>query len=403
MTAVVDTPRVHEVLAGLATYAGREDPYPAYAELHERAPVCRAPDGVLVLVRHADVHALLRHPDFGHGDPAVGPGGLVDWRDHPALRLLRFSLVTLDPPQHTRIRRLVGGVFTARRVARLRPQVEALTAELLDGLDGETDFVTAFAFPLPVAVIGTLLGVPRADQAQFQNLVRDWLYVLDQFTPGVLARADEAATTIRDYLADLTRERRREPQDDLLSALVTAESEGDLLSEDDVLTTAALLFAAGFETTTHLMGNGLVALLGHPDQQRRLRDDPGVVQAAVEELLRWDSPLQITGRTALRDTEFVGVPVRAGERVVCYLGAANRDPRRFIDPDRLDLGRTDNAPMSFGGGIHYCLGAPLARLEGQVAFPALLSRYPQIGLAGAPERRNSLTLRGYLRLPVTVG
>ena len=297
----------------------------------------------------------------------------------------------------------MSGVFTARRVAGLRPQVELITAELMDRLGGEADFIATFAFPLPIAVIGELLGVPRADQPPFQQLVRDWMFVLDAYTPEILARADDAADQIRSYLAELTAERLRRPKEDLLSALVAAEAAGERLSEDDILTTAALLFSAGFETTTHLLGNGLVALIGNPDQLQLWRREPGLAQRAVEELLRFDSPVQITGRHALQDTEVAGVPVRAGERIVAYLGAGNRDSDRFPDPDRLDLARTDNAPLSFGGGIHYCLGAPLARLEAQVAIPALVTRFGELALAGPAERRNSLTLRGYLRLPMAFG
>ncbi len=403
MSTVVATSEVHELLDELTTFEGRQDPYPTYAALRRLAPVARAADGVLVLSRYADCHALLRHPQLGHGDPdAVPIPGLADWRDHTAVRQFRTSLLNLDPPEHTRIRRLVSGVFTARRVAALRPQVEQLTAELVDGLGSETDFIGAFAFRLPIAVIGELLGVPRADQPPFQQLVRDWMFVLDAYTPEILATADDAADQIRSYLADLTAERRRRPQDDLLSALVAAEAAGERLSEDDVLTTAALLFSAGFETTTHLLGNGLVALIRSPDQLRLWRGEPDLAPRAVEELLRFDSPVQITGRQVLQDTEVAGVPVRAGERVIAYLGAANRDPDRFADPDRLDLTRADNAPLSFGGGIHYCLGAPLARLEAQVALPALFTRFADIALAGPAERRNSLTLRGYLRLPITL-
>jgi cytochrome P450 len=307
------------------------------------------------------------------------------------------SVLALNPPDHTRLRRLVSSTFTARRVQALRPAIEAMVDELLAEFAGDVDFIGAFAFPLPANVIGELLGVPAADRAQFQTLIRDWSQVLDVITPEVLARADPAATTVRDYLAGLADERRRRPGADLISALVAAEEQGDRLTEDELLTMAGLLFAAGFETTTNLLANGLVALLRHPEQAHALRSDPG---AAVEELLRYDSPVQLVSRVAYEPVELGGVTVDAGERVVAYLGAGNHDPARFSDADRLDLGRADNAPLSFGGGIHYCLGAPLARLEAQVAFPALLRRFPGLALAGAPERRDSLTIRGFTRLPL---
>jgi cytochrome P450 len=224
--------------------------------------------------------------------------------------------------------------------------------------------------------------------------------LLDAFTPEILERADTAADEIRSYLADLAAQRRRHPREDLLSALVAAEGARDRLTEDELLTMGGLLFSAGFETTTHLLGNGLVALLEHEDQLDLLRKSPDLGPQAAEEVLRYDSSVQIGLRTALADTTVDGVPVPTGHRVVPYLGAANRDPARFHDPDRLDICRTDNGPLSFGGGIHYCLGAPLARLETSMALPAVVSRYTRIERSGTPERRNSLTLRGYLRLPV---
>jgi cytochrome P450 len=246
-------------------------------------------------------------------------------------------------------------------------------------------------------VIGELLGVPAADRAQFQTLVRDWSQVLDVITPEVLATADPAAQVIRDYLAELAGRRRRQPQDDLISALVTAGDEGDRLTDDELVTMAGLLFGAGFETTTNLLANGLVALLDHPDQIPALLAAP---EPAVEELLRFDSPVQLVGRVAWESTVIGGVPIEAGTRVIAYLGAGNHDPSRFDAPERLDLSRADNAPLSFGGGIHYCLGAALARLEAQIAFPELLRRFPGLRLTGGAERRNSLTLRGFTRLDV---
>jgi cytochrome P450 len=398
---IVEGTEVSALLAELTTPTGRDDPYPRYARLREIAPVVRADDGALVVTRHADGAAVTRDHRLGHM-PAhmLAFVGLADWADHPSLRQLFTSMLVQNPPDHTRLRRLVSSAFTARRVQALRPAVERMVAELLDGAGGTADFVSAFAFPLPVNVIGELLGVPAADRAQFQTLVRDWSQVLDVITPEVLAVADPAATVMRDYLTGLVAERRRDPRDDLLSALVAAEAEGDRLTADELLTMAGLLFAAGFETTTNLLVNGLVAVLGHPGQVPALHADPAT---AVEELLRYDSPVQLLSRVAWEPTVVGGVPIEPGDRIVVYLGAGNRDPRRFTDPDRLDLSRPDNAPLSFGGGIHYCLGAPLARLEAQIAFPALLRRFPRIALDGEPERRNSLTIRGFNRLPVAFG
>jgi cytochrome P450 len=402
MTGIVATTEAHTLLNELTTMVGREDPYPRYARLREISPLLRAPDGALVVTRYADCSQLTRDVRFGHPDPdMLAFLGFPNWADHPALRQMFTSLLLLNPPDHTRLRRLVSGTFTARRVQALRPAIAAMVDELLDGLDGPVDFVDAFAFPLPVNVIGELLGVPAPDRAQFQGLVRDWTQVIEVIDADVLRTADPAAATIREYLTELAARRRREPGDDLLSALVAAEDAGDQLTADELVTMAALLFAAGFETTTNLLANGLVALLRNPDQLALLRDRPDLASSAVEELLRYDSPVQIVSRLVLAPVEIAGVGIEAGERVVAYLGAGNRDPQRFGEPDRMMLDRRDNAPLSFGGGIHYCLGAPLARLEAQVALPALVSRLPDLALDGAPERRDSLGIRGYTRIPIT--
>lgn len=406
MVHIVEGPEVSTLLGELTTLVGRDDPYPRYARLREISPVVRADDDALVVTRHADCAAVTRDGRLGHM-PAdmLAFAGLPDWEEHPALRQLFTSMLALDPPEHTRLRRLVSATFTARRVQALRPAIERMVDDLLDELDKTggpdeiADFIAAFAFPLPVNVIGELLGVPPADRAQFQTLVRDWSQVLDVITPEILARADPAATTMRDYLAGLAAERRREPREDLLSALAVAD-EGDRLTEDELLTMAGLLFAAGFETTTNLLANGLVALIDNPGGTPALLADPAT---AVEELLRYDSPVQLVSRVAWEETTIGGVTLQPGDRIVAYLGAGNRDPERFAEPERLDLSRADNAPLSFGGGIHYCLGAPLARLEAQVAFPALLRRFPAVRLAGEPERRDSLTIRGYTSLPVSLG
>jgi cytochrome P450 len=401
MPTIVESPETSELLAELTTMVGREDPYPRYARLRRISPLVRADDGALVVTRYADCTAVVRDGRLGHMPPEMlAFVGLPDYTDHPSTRTLFTSILLLNPPEHTRLRRLVSSTFTARRVQALRPAIERMVADLLDGMSGDVDFVQAFAFPLPVNVIGELLGVPEPDRAQFQGLVRDLSQVIEVLTPEALAIADPAAVIIRDYLGALADERRRQPRQDLISALVAAESDVDRLTADELVTMAALLFSAGFETTTNLLSNGLIALL-HAGWAAVGQDaDPA---SAVEELLRFDSPVQLTSRVAYEDVELGGMTVEAGERVVAYLGAGNRDPERFADPDRLDLGRADNAPLSFGGGIHYCLGAPLARLEAQVAFPALIRRFPALSLAGDPVRRDSLAIRGFTSVPVTTG
>jgi cytochrome P450 len=401
--SIVETTEVATLLAELTTLVGREDPYPRYQRLREISPVVRAEDGALVVTRYADCAAVARDSRLAHMSPdALAFIGYPDWTDHPALRQLFTSMLAINPPDHTRLRRLVSGTFTARRVQALRPAIDGMVGDLLDRISGEVDFITAFAFPLPVNVIGELLGVPEPDRAQFQTLVRDWTQILEIIDDDVLRRADPAAATIREYLAGLAAERRRNPGNDLLSALLAAEESGDQLTEDELLTTAALLFAAGFETTTNLLANGLVVLLRHPEQLNLLRERDDLAVPAVEELLRFDSPVQLISRVVTAPVELGGLTVDEGERVVAYLGAGNRDPERFEEPDTVRLDRTDNAPLSFGGGIHYCLGAPLARLEAQAALPALVRRFPRLALAGEPERRDSLAIRGYTRVPVTV-
>lgn len=407
MAEIVQSPDVLRLLDELTRFEGRSDPYPRYARLREIGPMVRAADGVVVLTGHAECAAMLRDPRFGHL-PAdmLGFLGYPDWRDHPALRTLYTSMLTINPPDHTRLRRLVSSTFTPRRVAGLQPAIEGIVDDLLERVSGPADFVDAFAFPLPVHVIGELLGVPASDRAQFQPLVRDWTQVMEVLTPEVLRRADPAAATIREYLGDLLHERARRPADDLLSALAGAgvaageEAGADRLTHDEAVTTAALLFAAGFETTTGLLANGLAALFDHPDQFRALAERPELAEPAVEELVRYDSPVQISARMATETVELGGATLDAGQRVVAYLGAGNHDPARFTDPGRLRLDREDNAPLSFGGGLHYCLGAPLARLEARIAFPALTRRFPGLRPAGEAQRRDSLTLKGFTRLPV---
>jgi cytochrome P450 len=303
----------------------------------------------------------------------------------------------------------VSKAFTARTVERMRPHIARLLDELLDDVDASgddaVDVMAAVAFPLPVTVIGEMLGIPAADRRAFQPWVRASTALLElTIDPTAIVAAADAGDEMTAYFTDLLAERRRRPADDLLSELLAVEDGGDTLSEDELISTAILLFGAGFETTTNLVGNGLLALLRHPEELRRLRSDPALMRTAVEELLRWDSPVQLDGRTALRDADVCGEPVEAGTVVVTMLGAANHDPARFADPDTLDLRRDEGPSMSFGSGIHYCLGQALARLEGQVVFSRLLDRYARLELgAGDVAYRTSLTLRGLAALPVVLG
>lgn len=388
----------------VATPQGRADPYGRYATLRERAPVHRSAFGFCVLSRYDDCLQLLRAPGVGKDfSGAASALGLSDEQqaEQAAFRNDRSNMLFADPPEHTRLRRLASRAFTPRSVEALRPRVVALVDELLDGFGaGEVDVMDALAFPLPVTVIGEMLGVPAADRPRFRPLVRSITAMLElAITPEDLSAATAASATLEHYFAGLIGERRAHPRHDLLTRLIQAEDEGERLSEHELVSTAILLFAAGFETTTHLLGNGLLALVDNPAQLARLRADRGLLRSAVEELLRYDSPVQITARTAYQDLTIAGEPIEAGTTVLALLGAANRDPARFTDPDRLDVGRAESPPLSFGSGIHHCLGAALARLEAQVVLERLLDRFAAMELVGGrPRHRDSLTLRGVVDL-----
>jgi len=390
----------------VATPEGRGDPYPRYAALRRLAPVHQSAFGFWALTRYDDCQQLLRHPGVGKDfSGAAHALGLTPEQraEQDRFRKDRSNMLTTDPPDHTRLRRLVTRAFTPRTVETLRPRIVALVDELLDAFGaGEVDVMDALAFPLPVTVIGDMVGVPSEDRPGLRPLVRAITAVLElAVTPEALTEATAADTRLKEYFAGLVAERRAHPRDDLLTKLIEAEDKGDQLSEHELISTAVLLFAAGFETTTHLIGNGLLALLGHPDQLARLRADRSLVPPAVEELLRYDSPVQIAARTAYEDLSIGGHRIESGSFVVGLLGAANRDPAHFSDPERLDVARDEGPPISFGGGIHLCIGAALARLEGQVVLDRLLDRFPTMELVGAPPtHRDTLTLRGLVDLRV---
>jgi cytochrome P450 len=312
-------------------------------------------------------------------------------------------MLVADPPDHTRLRGLAARAFTPRTVESLRPGVVAMVDGLIDAFGaGDVDVMEALAFPLPVTVIGEMLGVPAGDREQLRPLVRAVTAVLELVvTPEALTAATAANSTLVSYFGELVAERRARPQDDLLTRLIQAEDEGDKLSEWELISTAILLFAAGFETTTNLIGNAMLALLHNPGQLERLRADRSLLRPAVEEILRYDSPVQIAVRTAYEDLDLDGHRIGSGSVILALLGAANRDPARFSDPERFDVARAEGAPMSFGSGIHFCLGAALARMEGQVVLDRLLDRFGTMELVGdEPSYRDSLTLRGLVALPV---
>ncbi|MFI0218055.1 cytochrome P450 [Streptomyces lydicus] len=389
------------------------DPYPLYSRWRSQAPLARLDEQLMVLTRYEDCAAVLRDGRFGH---AESDDPRFTGRARPALEVLVDDdgrpvrgFLGLNPPSHTRLRALVSQAFTRRRVERLAPRIEELTDELftaMEGAPGPVDLIEGLATPLPVAVISELLGVPTADRhrmltwshAVARALVPDFL-----LPPGAAEQEARARQEFTDYLRELVVERRRAPGDDLLSALVGVHDDGDTLTENELLATCTLLLIAGHETTVNLIGNGTLALLRHPDQLARLRNDPDLTDNAVEELLRYDSPVQLTVRFALEDAEVAGVPVPAGTTLLLLIGAANRDPAAYQHPERLDIGRMPVRHLAFGQGIHFCLGAPLARLETQIALRMLLARAPRVSLAGEPEWKDHITLRGLRRLPLSLG
>jgi cytochrome P450 len=383
------------------------DPYPFYRRLREAAPVYKTPQGFWLITRYEDVAFALRDKRFGKdfvGNMRRRYGG-EDGMKEPAIASLARTMLVLDPPDHTRLRGLVNKAFTARRVADMRPRIQKIVGEQLDRVagKGEMDVMRDLAHRLPVIVICDMLGIPEAHRAPFLagSNVNGRILEPVPMTRAELDQANLNTQMAGVYFRQLCDLRRRDPQDDLTTELVRAEEAGDKLSAEELEANMGLLFGAGHETTTNLIGNGLLALHRQPDQWERLKADPSLIPNAVEELLRYDSSVQLTGRVTSAEVEIGGVVLPAGESVIALLGAANRDPAQYPDPDRLDVGREHIRPMSFGGGIHHCLGAQLARLEAELVFAALIERLPTLSLPekDKPAWRRSFTLRGLSRLP----
>ena len=383
------------------------DPYPFYRRLREAAPVFKTPLGFWLVTRYEDVAFALRDKRFGKdfvGNMERRYGG-TDGMNEPAIASLARTMLVLDPPDHTRLRGLVNKAFTARRVADMRPRIRKIVDEQLDRVadKGEMDVMRDLAHRLPVIVICDMLGIPEDHRAPFLagSNVNGRILEPVPMTRQELDQANLNTQMAGTYFRQLCDLRRREPQDDLTTELVRAEEAGDKLSAEELEANIGLLFGAGHETTTNLIGNGLLALHRQPDQWERLKADPSLIPNAVEELLRYDSSVQLTGRVTNAEVELGGVTLPAQESIITLLGAANRDPAQYPDPDRLDVGREHIRPMSFGGGIHHCLGAQLARLEAELVFTALIERMPDLTLPekDKPAWRRSFTLRGLTRLP----
>jgi cytochrome P450 len=386
-------------------------PYDAYAALRQGpAVVHHEPTDTWLVSRHADVDALLRDRRLGRSYLHVATHADMGRPDEPPeqapfWRVIRAGMLDVEPPDHTRLRRLVSRAFTPRTVERLRGTVERVTDRLVDDAlqQGEFDLLATVAEPLPVTVIAEMLGVPEADR----HLLRPWsadicgMYELDP-SEQAARTAVRACEEFGAYLVALSRERRERPQDDLISALTQVVDDGDALTEDELVGTCVLLLNAGHEATVGVTGNGWWSLFRHPDQLARLRADPALLPTAVEELMRWDTPLQMFERWVLEDLEIGGVPVPRGAELGLLFGSANRDPDVFADPAALDVGRDPNPHLSFGAGVHFCLGAALARLELQTSFGTVLRRMPQLELVQEPTWRPGYVIRGLEELRVRV-
>ncbi|MFJ7072522.1 cytochrome P450 [Streptomyces sp. NPDC098781] len=379
-----------------------DHPYDVYRRLRESAPVCRiaGPDGspAWLVTRYGDVREALADVRLSLDKRNAAPGSYRGFALPPALDA---NLLNMDPPDHARIRRLVGRAFTPRRVEQLRGPVRRTADHLLDALGphGTTDLVASYAAPLPIIVICDLLGVPDAHRRDF----REWTDALVAPDPARPGAAKEAVGAMLGFFTRLLADKRAKPADDLLSDLIAVRDGGDRLSEDELMSLAFLILFAGYENTVQLIGNAVLALLRHPGQLAALREDPARLPAAVAELSRYEGPaLLAIRRFPTEDVTIGGVTVPAGETVLLSLAAANRDPARFPDPDRLDLARDASGHLALGHGIHYCLGAPLARAETEIALAALLERFPELALADTDVRwRRSLRARGPAALPVS--
>ena len=372
----------------------RANPYDIYERLRAKDPVhrMRLIDAWAMTGYEDAQEALSDHRRFSSGDNKL---------QYAPYR----TMLDLDPPDHTRLRSLVSKAFTPRSVSALGPRIQEIVDELLDAAAGKErfDLIRDFAFPLPVIVIAEMLGIPAEDRDRFEVWSNDLALAVEPIlSDEEVERVERASDGIVAYFEGIIEQRRKRPEEDLLSALLAAEEEGDRLSHDELLGTLMLLLVAGNETTRSLIGNGMLALLEHPDQLQRLRENPQLLETAIDELLRYDSPVQFIVRVALEEMEFRGRRFRAGQRIMVLVGAANRDPTVFVNPGALDIGRKEKSHISFGRGIHYCLGSPLALLEARVAFANLLARFSSIELVSRPAFKDQIVLRGVESLWIEV-
>ena len=397
-----------EIFTALATPAGRANPYPHYAALHELGEAVNIAPGSVAVVGYDAINAVLRDPGFRVSDEDRFEQDFPGWHANPVFVQAMDWMLNLNGPKHARIRSLIARVFTARRVAGLEPAITRMADELLDamadrGADGSVvEFMHDFAYLLPVTVICELIGIPEGDREGFRPVARNLAGVFELNDVESLPAINAAAVELLAYFTGLAAHRRAAPRDDLISDLLAISDAGDgRLTDAELLHNLTLLLVAGFETTTNLLGNGLQIVLGQPSAGEAIRDGSVPAGAFVAEVLRYDSPVQLTSRIGY-ETKIGEAEVADGDSVMTLLGAGNRDPRHFAAPDTFEPLRSEGGPLSFGGGAHFCIGAALARLEGSVAFPRLLGRFPRLAAAGAPARRETFLLRGFDTLPVTI-
>jgi cytochrome P450 len=380
-----------------------DDPYPTYARLRAAGPLCRGGPGQWVVTRYADVVALLRDPRLGHQFPeeyhelSLGSGA--------ASTFFQRIILYRDPPDHTRLRQLMGSAFNPTLMRRLTDHIGKIVDGLLSPVAdrGHFDAIADLAFPLPVMVMCELLGLPSVDQLQVRRRALDLGKAFGtRISEQDRAAANEAVVWLRDYLGVQVAARVAAPGDDLLSQMLAAEESGHRLTHEEIIDNAVFLFFAGFETTMHLIGNGCAALLRHPNEIARLRADRTLVPAAVEEFLRYDAPIQGVARLVLEPVQVGNRTIKKGRVLVLLLGSANHDERQFVRPESLDIGRRPNPHVSFGGGPHHCLGAALARIEAAVAFDRLLQRFASLEPAADAVRQTDIRFRSYASVPVSV-
>jgi cytochrome P450 hydroxylase len=399
-----------DAVAALGTPEGRENPYPLYEAIRAHGNLVQIKRHRFVAVGYGECARALREPQLKVHDDKGYDLVYPQWRSHSSLRAFTGSILYRNPPDHGRLRGLVSGAFAPRRVQELRSVIEDMTDRLLDhvaGLGGggsPVDIIGEFAARLPIAVISKMLGFPEDDQVWFRMMAADVAMALEGLTDmSALDQADAAMDDLSAYFAELIGQRLREPAGDLVSMLAHVhETDRDRLSHDELMGNMMLLLTAGFETTSFLLGHGVLLALDNAGFAGRLRTDPGFAPGYVEEILRFEPPVQVTSRWAAADVDLVGLRVPAGSKVVLMLGGGNRDPHRFAEPNRFDPDRRDNQQLSFGAGSHFCLGAPLARLEAQIALPRLFRRFPRLAAAGAPTHRERMVVRGLDTFPITV-